>query len=143
MAVEHDPAAPVPHPALWGVLYRDSTPFWEAVRAHRLDLQRCSDCGRYRMPPRPMCAHCRSQASEWVTASGRGRVHSWVTYHESPHPAFEAPYSVLLVDLDEGVRVVSSPVGIAPEELEIGLPVSVEFEDVDDNLTRFRFGRAA
>jgi len=143
MTVRYDPDHQVPHPALWGVLYRSSTPFWEAVKEHELKLQRCAECKQWLAPPRPMCPNCQSQESEWVPASGRGTVHSFVTYQESPHPAFLAPYSVVLVDLEEGVRVVSNPAGIEPDELEIGMPVEVVYEDVDDDLTLFKFKKAA
>lgn len=143
MTVRYDPDHQVPHPALWGVLYRSSTPFWEAVKDHELKLQRCADCGQWLVPPRPMCPNCQSQQSEWVAVSGKGKVHSFVTYRESPHPAFVAPYSVVLVELDEGPRVISNPEGIAAEDLEIGMAVEVVFDDVDDALTLFKFKKAA
>lgn len=143
MTVRYDSDHQVPHPALWGVLYRSSTPFWDAVKGHELKLQRCADCKHWLNPPLPMCPKCQSQDSEWVKASGRGTVHSWVTYAESPHPAFLAPYSVLLVELEEGPRVVSNPAGIAPDELEIGMAVEATFEDIGDDLTLFKFKRAA
>jgi uncharacterized OB-fold protein len=81
--------------------------------------------------------------SEWVPVSGEGTIYSWVTYAEAPDPAFESPHTVVLVQLAEGPRVVSNVVGIAPEELEVGLPVRVVFEDVDDALSLFKFERAA
>jgi uncharacterized OB-fold protein len=142
MAVDDDRMA-TPHPALWGVLYRSSTPFWDGVKRHELELQRCSDCHRWLVPPRPMCPSCQSADSEWVAVSGRGTVYSWVTYAESPHPGFGSPHTVVLVELDEGPRLVSNLVGIPEADLEIGLPVSVVFEDVDDDLTLFKFERAA
>ena len=135
--------APTPHPALWGVLYRSSTPFWEAVRSHELKLQRCADCECWLVPPRPMCPGCQSMDSEWVAVSGRGHVHSWVTYAESPHPGFDSPHTVVLVELDEGPRLVSNPVGISLDELEVGLGVQVVFEDLADDFTLFKFERAA
>lgn len=143
MTVRYDPDHQVPHPALWGVLYRSSTPFWDAVKGHELKLQRCAECKHWLAPPRPMCPACQSRESEWVPVSGRGTVHSFVTYRESPHPAFVAPYSVVLVELEEGVRLVSNPDGIEPDELEIGMPVEIVFGDVDDALTLFKFKRAA
>lgn len=132
----------IPHPAIWGVLYRSSGPFWEAVKQHRLELQQCSDCHRWLVPPRPMCPGCQSRRSEWVQVRGRGTIHSWVTYAEAPHPAFGSPHTVVLVELEEGPRLVSNPVGIAPEDLEIGMPVEVIFEEVDDALTLFKFKAA-
>lgn len=136
-------STPTPHPALWGVLYRSSGPFWEAVGGHELKLQRCAGCHRWLMPPRPMCPGCHSMESEWVAVSGRGKVHSWVTYADSPHPGFSSPHTVVLVELDEGPRLVSNPVGIPTEELEIGLPVQVRFDDLSDDFTLFKFERAA
>jgi len=138
-----DGPAPTPHPAMWGVLYRSSTPFWEAVKAHELKLQRCADCKQWLVPPRPMCPGCLSAESEWVPVSGTGKVYSWVTYAEAPHPGFDSPHTVILVELDEGPRLVSNPVDIPAEDLEIGLPVRVVFQDLDDELTLFRFERAA
>lgn len=143
MSTGNDTSPSVPHPALWGVLYRSSTPFWEAVGREELRLQRCTACGAWRMPPGPMCPTCRSAESEWVPASGRGTIHSWVTYMESPHPAFEAPYVVVLVELEEGVRIVSNPAGIEPGDLYIGMPVEITYEQVDDELTVFKFKQAA
>jgi uncharacterized OB-fold protein len=81
--------------------------------------------------------------SEWVAVSGEGTISSWVTYAESPHPAFGSPHTVVLVELAEGPRVVSNVVGVAPGELEVGLPVRVVFDDVDDELTLYKFERAA
>lgn len=135
--------APTPHPALWGVLYRSSTPFWEAVEAHELKLQRCAGCHRWLVPPRPMCPGCQSMESEWVAVSGHGTVYSWVTYAESPHPGFESPHTVVLVELDEGPRLVSNVVGIGAGDLAIGMPVQVVYDDVTDELTLFKFERAA
>lgn len=142
MTVDEDHVQ-VPHPAKWGVLYRSSTPFWDAVLDHELRLQRCANCHHWLVPPRPMCPQCQSMESEWVPVTGRGTIHSWVTYAESPHPAFDSPHTVVLVELEEGPRVVSNTVGIAAEDLRIGMPVSVVFEDVDDTLTLFKFERAA
>jgi uncharacterized OB-fold protein len=90
-----------------------------------------------------MCPGCLSADSEWVPVSGRGTVHSWVTYTTSPHPAFTSPHTVILVELDEGPRLVSMAEGIAAEELEVGMPVDVVFDDVDEHMTLFKFMKAA
>lgn len=134
---------PTPHPAMWGVLYRSSGPFWEAVKSHELKLQRCASCRRWLVPPRPMCPGCQSADSEWVPVSGKGKIYSWVSYAESPHPGFSSPHTVVLVELEEGPRLVSNPVDIAAGDLEIGMPVQVVFQDVNDELTLFKFERAA
>ncbi|MEE8374173.1 MAG: Zn-ribbon domain-containing OB-fold protein [Dehalococcoidia bacterium] len=142
MTVQYDPEHAIPHPAQWGVLYRSSTGFWEGVKNHQLLLQRCKQCATWLHPPRPMCPKCQSMEQEWAPSSGRGTVHSWVTYNESPHPAFKAPYSVVLVELEEGVRLISNLVDAAPGEISIGMPVEVVFDDVAEDLTLPKFKRA-
>ncbi|HEU5301624.1 MAG TPA: Zn-ribbon domain-containing OB-fold protein [Acidimicrobiia bacterium] len=124
-----DPGAPpsrVPKPA--PLVTEDSAVFWDAARAGRLVAQRCGSCGRLRHPPRPMCPDCHSLEVEVADLSGRGTVHSFAILHHPRHPAFDYPVLVALVDLDEGVRVVSNLVRIEPADVEIGLAVEVEFE---------------
>ncbi len=140
MSDKAEPAS-VPHPARWGVLYRSSGPFWDAVKNHELAIQQCASCGNWINHPLPMCPSCHSQESKWVPVSGKGSIYSWVTYTESPNPAFPSPHTVVLVELEEGPRLISNVVGIEPDELEIGLPVSVVYEDLDDALTVFKFER--
>ena len=115
----------------------ESRPFWDALRSCRLDLQTCADCGTVRHYPRPVCPACHSMAVAWTTASGRGSVHSWTVSHQAFHPAFEDCLPIILatVDLEEGVRMNCRLEGVAPEEIEIGLPVEVDFEEVDDEVT--------
>jgi uncharacterized OB-fold protein len=84
---------------------RDSLPFWEGVRAGELRIQRCRGCGAYRWPARAICNCCRSFDAEWVKASGKGVVKSWVVTHQVFARAFQddVPYSVILVQLEEQV----------------------------------------
>lgn len=111
----------------------DSAPFWEAAARHELVVQRCAECGRYRHPPRPMCPECRSFAHEWARASGRGRVWSWIVAHPPVLPAFadRTPYNVVVVGLEEGVRMVGNLTGVGNDEIREGAPVRVAFEDVE------------
>jgi len=74
-----------------------------------------------------MCPKCRSLKYEWAPSSGKVKVYSWVTYRQSPHPGFKAPYTVVLEELDEGVRVVSSLTDYPPEKFRVGMPVQVTF----------------
>ena len=78
-----------------------------------------------------MCPECHSLDVEVTTLSGRGVVYSYAVLHHPQHPAFEYPVLAALIDLDEGVRVVSNLVGVAPDELRIGVPVQVEFVPTD------------
>ena len=139
MTVEYNPEQKIPHPALWHVLYRSSTPFWDGVKKGKLLLQKCKSCGSILNPPRPMCPNCQSIEQEWVQSSGKGKVYSWVTYQESPHPAFKAPYSVVLVELEEGVRLVTNMIDTKPDDIQIDMPVEVMFDSITEDLTLPKF----
>ena len=115
----------------------DSQPFWDALKSHRLDLQACGDCGAVRHYPRPVCPYCYSMAVVWRTATGRGTVHSWTISYQAFHPAFQKSLPIILatVDLEEGVRMNCRLDGIGPDDIKIGIPVEVIFEDVTDDVT--------
>jgi uncharacterized OB-fold protein len=121
----------------------DSAFFWDALADERLLIQRCEGCGALRHPPRPMCPRCNSLGWDTVVASGRGRVCSFVMPQHPQYPWFEYPYIVVLVDLEEGVRLVSNLSGVAPEDVQIGMPVEVRFEHFDDGLVLHQFRPAA
>jgi uncharacterized OB-fold protein len=114
-----------------------SAPFWEACARHELVLQACAACGALRHPPRPMCPACTSMEAVWRPASGRGRVWSWVIAHPPVLPAFadRVPYNVVVVELEEGVRMVGNVVGVPNEEIREGLPVEVAWEDVAEGVS--------
>jgi uncharacterized OB-fold protein len=112
----------------------DSKTFWEAARDGRLVAQRCRECGRLRHPPRPMCPECHSIDHETVDLAGTGTVYSYAILHHPQHPAFSYPVVAVLVDLDEGVRVVSNLVGVQPRDVGIGMPVRVTFEATADDM---------
>ena len=115
----------------------DTQPFWDALHEGRFVLQRCADCGTVRHYPRPVCESCYSMNAAWMEASGRGAVHSWTITHYAFHPGFKGdlPYTLLTVDLEEGVRMQAQARGIDPSALRVGLPVKVGFERVKDDLT--------
>ncbi len=116
---------------------RDDQPFWDGVREGRLLLQRCADCTQLRHPPQPMCPACGSLAVELQEASGRGTVFTWLISAPS-HP--EATERIAaLVELEEGVRLVSNLVGIGRDEARIGMPVEVTFVEVQPGLTLPQF----
>jgi uncharacterized OB-fold protein len=109
------------------VVTEDSEPFWSAANRGELVVQRCSGCGRLHHPPRPMCPTCRSTAHEWIPSAGAGTIYSFALLHHPQHPAFSYPVVAVLVDLDEGVRLVSNLVDVEPADLVIGMPVEVTF----------------
>lgn len=112
----------------------DNAFFWDGVDEGKLLIQRCSGCSRLRHPPGPMCPHCHSLDWNTLEACGRGRVFSFVVAHHPVIPPFEPPNLIVLVELEEGTRLVSNLVGVDPAAAEIGMPVEVEFTRVDDEL---------
>ncbi|WP_067274132.1 bifunctional MaoC family dehydratase N-terminal/OB-fold nucleic acid binding domain-containing protein [Streptomyces jeddahensis] len=114
------------------VINRDNAGFWEGVAQHRLLIQRCRACGTLRFPWLPGCNACGGQEWDAVEASGEGTVFSYVVMHHPPFPAFDPPYAVGLIELAEGVRIVSNVVGVPYDKVRIGMPVRLEFLRVDD-----------
>ncbi|MCK0508149.1 Zn-ribbon domain-containing OB-fold protein [Aromatoleum anaerobium] len=111
--------------------------FYAWCRDRELRFQRCSGCGRFRHVPREICAHCSSIEWEWVRSSGRGTIYTWTEVARALHPAFAdaTPYAPVVVEMEEGVRMLSRVIDCAPDELAIGMPVEVEFVPVSDDVT--------
>ena len=120
-------AAAQPRPRPDPIVTDDSAVFWDAAADGRLVAQRCASCGRLRHPPRPMCPHCRSLEVDAAELSGRGTVYSFAILHHPQNPAFDYPVQAVLVDLDEGVRVVSNITDVEPGGIRIGQRVEVHF----------------
>ncbi|ULR51809.1 bifunctional MaoC family dehydratase N-terminal/OB-fold nucleic acid binding domain-containing protein [Streptomyces deccanensis] len=116
------------------VVNRDNSGFWEGISRHRLLIQRCVDCATLRLPWLPGCNACGSAAWDTVEASGEGSVYSYVVMHHPRFPAFDPPYAVGLIELVEGVRMVSNVVGVPCDKVRIGMPVRLEFARCDEEL---------
>ncbi len=103
-------------------------PFWEGIAEGVLRVQRCRACGRHVFYPRAVCPHCGG-GLDWVEAGGGGTVHSYTIVHRAP-PAYreDVPYVVALVDLDEGVRLMTRLVDVEPAAVEVGMPVEVAIQ---------------
>ena len=114
--------------------------YWDGAKAGELRLQRCTDCGHIYFPPRPFCPTCGSRAVEVFTASGRGRLFSYVINH-LPSPGFTPPFAIAVVELEEGPRLMSNIVGCpqTPEALQIDMPLEVSFERLTDEITLPQF----
>lgn len=112
----------------------DSRNFWEGVKNHKLMLQHCDDCNQYIFYPRFLCPHCFSENLTWQETSGQGKIHSFTVVHKSP-PAFkeETPYVIGIIELEEEVRMMSRIVGDR-EKIAIDTPVSVIYEELDDEI---------
>jgi uncharacterized OB-fold protein/acyl dehydratase len=130
------PSRPRPKPALT----HDNRFFWEGVAQRELRIQRCNACHRLQHPPGPMCPACHGLDMGFVRSRGRGTVYSFVYTHHPAVPPFEVPNLIVLVELEEGTRIVSNLVGAAREQVRIGMPVAVEFAEVEPGrlLPRFR-----
>ena len=104
-------------------------PYWEAARSRELRFPRCLACGTWRFPPGPMCPRCHSLEQEWALASGRATLLSWVVIHPPVLPAWKerTPYTVVLVECEEGVRTMGGIVGMTADALRMDMPLRVTF----------------
>jgi uncharacterized protein len=120
---------------------KDTEFFWAGVRERRLLIQQCSACRRLRHPPGPACAHCHSLDWGVAEASGRGELYSYTVLHHPKAPGFDDPAVAIVVQLDEGVRLVSNLADAEPGALLIGEPLEVFFLDQDEGWTVPQFRR--
>ena len=129
-----------PLPAMEGLTRQ----FYDWCARGELRFQRCSHCGAFRHVPRELCAECGSFEWQWERSSGRGTVFTFTVVARALHPAFsrETPYAAVVVELEEGVRLLGNVVDCPPDELRIGIPVQVAFEKQTDSITLPVFRRA-
>jgi uncharacterized OB-fold protein len=128
-------AKPLPH------LDEENRPFWEALQRHELYVQRCRDCGDLRFHPRAQCTQCLSPRTEWVKSSGRGKVYTFTATYQNQAPGWREslPYIMSWVELDEGVKMLTNLIDCRPEDVKIGMPVEVVYEDVTPQVTLAKF----
>ena len=109
-------------------------PFWEATKRGELALQHCAGCDQYWFPPSTHCPSCLTRNYTWTPVSGRGKVWSWVVFHQRYFKEFadDLPYNVSFIELDEGVMMMATVRGVEDGEMRCDLPVSVQFEDATD-----------
>jgi len=109
-----------------------TAPWWAQVERGVFAMPRCEDCARWHFHPQPRCPHCRSAALTWYEASGRGIVHSFTVVHRAPSPAFaaEVPYTIAIIETEEGPHLMTRLVGIEPDAVRIGLEVRARIESL-------------
>jgi uncharacterized OB-fold protein/acyl dehydratase len=117
----------------------DTAFFWEGVDQSELRIQRCASCQTLRHPPAPMCPSCQSLGWDYVVSAGEGYIYSYVVNHYPEIPPFDYPNPVVLVELDEGTRLVSNLVGSKAQDIEIGARVKVEFVEVEPGFVLHQF----
>ena len=122
-----------------GGAIRDDQFFWDGLKEHKLLFQQCSDCGTVRHPIEPMCGSCGSL--EWGTmeSSGHGTVYTWILSHHPNNADDVPPRLVVLVNLDEGIRLVSNVAGIDPDAMTNDIEVAVDYYDRGDGVVLHQF----
>ncbi len=124
---ERASAKPIPQPT------PDTLPFWQAAKEGRLLLPRCEDCGPF-FYPRSFCPKCGSAKLDWMEASGRATLYSYVINVTPPAPGYTAPYVIAVVTLEEGPRMMANILNVdpQPEALALDMPLVVRFEQRGD-----------
>jgi uncharacterized OB-fold protein len=120
---------------------RLSAPYWEGAHQHELRILHCSACGHNFLPAADRCPQCLGKQLEWVKSSGRGKVWSWVVFHQRYFAAFEAdlPYNVAYVELDEGPRLMTNLVECDADAIRCDMPVEVVFDDLTPEISLPKF----
>ena len=129
------PNKPIPPMNPW------AEPFWAGTREGRLVIQKCADCGKHVFYPRLVCPFCFSERLGWIEASGRGTVYSHTLVQSNPPSAFmeDLPFTIAIVELEEGVRMMTNIVDCDPEAVHCEMPVEVTFERLTDEITLPKF----
>jgi uncharacterized OB-fold protein/acyl dehydratase len=113
---------------------RDSKFFWDGVDAHELRIQKRAD-GTLQHPPVPAVWQDKTLPTDYVVASGRGTVFSFVVHHAPRVPGRTLPFVIALVELEEGVRMLGELRGVDPSTVEVGMPVRATYIDVPESAT--------
>ena len=124
-----DPQIPLPIPT------PTSAPHWEGARTGRLRVQRCRSCGEHVFIPQPTCTQCLSSELEWIESSGLGTLYSYTVVHRPQQPAFQTPYTVAIVEVEEGFFMLSNLVDCEEADIRIGMPLEVTFQAMSDEIS--------
>lgn len=114
-----------------------SEPFWKAAKQHKLVIQECRDCNHKIFYPRKYCPDCWSQDLVWAEASGKAKLYSFTIMKDMVEAKFmkDLPYVLALVDLEEGIRMMTRIVGCEPEQVKMDMDVEVVFEDITEEFS--------
>jgi uncharacterized OB-fold protein len=116
-------------------------PFWESLKEHQVKVQKCDNCGRMRYVPKEICYNCQSTSATWTPISGNGEVYTFTIVRRAPTPAYQegAPYALIHVTMDEGIRMVGTLQNADPESVQVGQKVKVVYDDVTPDWTLLQF----
>lgn len=114
---------------------RVSEPFYKAAKDRRLLIQRCKDCNNVISYPKCVCPHCWSTNLEWFVSKGKGKLYSYTIVNTGAPEDFKQalPYVIGVIDVDEGVRMVSWVVGCEHEDIKCDMDVEVTFKDLNED----------
>jgi uncharacterized OB-fold protein len=126
---------PLPQPTPW------SKPFWDGCKRHELLIQKCKDCQQTTFYPKLFCPNCLSPNLEWVKASGRGVVYTFTLVQSYQPTEFseDVPYIVAVINLEEGVRMMSNIVQCDPKKVKCDMEVEVVFDQITPEFTLPKF----
>jgi hypothetical protein len=131
-------AAELPAPA--PPVVAETKPFWDGTKAGKLILPRCPRCSFVIWYPRQFCPECGQSPVDWFEASGLGVVYSYTVVRRGEGAYRETPqYTLAIVELQEGPRVLTNIIDCEPAQLAIGLPVKAVFSDAGETAALLRF----
>ena len=114
----------------------DSRPYWEGLTQGELRIQRCSACSKAVFYPRSICPYCFADQLSWIVASGKGTIYAYTVAHQAFGPfAADIPFVIAIVELEEGVRMMTRVINAPRERVAVGAAVEVTFESVGEELT--------
>jgi uncharacterized OB-fold protein len=108
--------------------------YWTGGAAGELRILRCESCRRYAHPPTPLCRQCGSDRLAPEAVSGRGSVWTFTVSHQQLLPSLSTPYVVAVVELEEqaDLHVTTRLIDVDPDDVAVGIPVEVRFEQHDN-----------
>lgn len=118
--------------------------YWDGAKDGVLRLQRCAGCGQLRYPISPVCPNCMSTELAWEDVSGRGAVYTFGVFRHAYNDAWRdrIPYAVAIVQLEEGPFVIADLVEVDADDVSVGMPVHVHFDEATPDVTVPRFAPA-
>ena len=119
---------------IWPVVVDVAKPFYEGMQNHQVLIQQCQSCETYLPPAQAVCDECGSDKLEWLESTGEGEIYSYVVFHRSFHPYFDdkIPYTVVLIELDEGPRVMGHLEFGSNQKYKVGSKVVASFKTIDE-----------